>query len=429
MKKKYMQIIQFLIFLLIINIVHAIGPQITGVNVNEDTKSKVTIIFNTDAPSNYILKYGLDLGMSSQIKDDKVINTEKKITISGLYPGRTYYYELTICDYYSECSTYGPYTFRISDSAEKKFSSNSEDMSWSIMNEGSNTMFVKNTDLNIQSIEFRLSEILYNTRAKVNKLLKRPDGIDYLTYKSYRYFDISTFNIPKETLIYLDINFYVTKEWLSFNKIDTERIALYHYGNSWEKLDTFLLSSDSENVYFSAATDQIGIFAIAESEFDATPVAQKITNFTINETPVNDTLINLTNNTESPMQVQNPNVEEIINEVKEEFTQELQKNNFILDKKLVTNIIMGFSAFMLIVAILGIILNIKGDQKHDKELKIFKEKTDIKSLIKKINKNIQQGKNELAKQQYQKLAETYSQLSHDDKSKHYPKIEQIIKKL
>ena len=58
------------------------------------------------------------------------------------------------------------------------------------MPQGSNTMFVQNQNLNLQSIELRLASPLKNTRLTVNKLNKRPDGLNYLKEKTYRYLEV-----------------------------------------------------------------------------------------------------------------------------------------------------------------------------------------------------------------------------------------------
>ena len=59
------------------------------------------------------------------------------------------------------------------------------------------------------------------------------------------------------------IGFKVSKDWLSANDINLDSVALLHYSNAWQILDTMQTEEDADYFYFEAQADGFSPFAIS----------------------------------------------------------------------------------------------------------------------------------------------------------------------
>jgi len=66
------------------------------------------------------------------------------------------------------------------------------------------------------------------------------------------------------------VGFRVNKEWMSDNGVDPASIALFHYDNGWEQLETSQTDEDSDYFYFEAEATGFSPFAISTVESSAT---------------------------------------------------------------------------------------------------------------------------------------------------------------
>ncbi|APH38820.1 PGF-pre-PGF domain-containing protein [Methanohalophilus halophilus] len=65
------------------------------------------------------------------------------------------------------------------------------------------------------------------------------------------------------------IGFRVSMDWMSDNGVDPASIALFHYENGWEQLETTQTDEDSDYFYFEADTTGFSPFAISTVESSA----------------------------------------------------------------------------------------------------------------------------------------------------------------
>jgi hypothetical protein len=66
------------------------------------------------------------------------------------------------------------------------------------------------------------------------------------------------------------VGFRVSKDWMSDNGVDPASIALFHYDNGWEQLETSQTDEDGDYFYFEAETTGFSPFAISTVESSAT---------------------------------------------------------------------------------------------------------------------------------------------------------------
>lgn len=65
------------------------------------------------------------------------------------------------------------------------------------------------------------------------------------------------------------VGFRVSKDWMSDNGVDPASIALFHYDDGWEQLETTQIDEDGDYFYFEAETTGFSPFAISTVESSA----------------------------------------------------------------------------------------------------------------------------------------------------------------
>lgn len=132
----------------------------------------------------------------------------------------------------------------------------------------------------IQRINFTLNNTYRNVTLSVEKLGKKPDGIDNLTHEEisdliidkviiYKYLNLSlTANNTYLDEVNMTIRFKVDRIWINNNinienDINSTFIKLMRYHNGkWERLETELVDEDVEYLYYEAVTPGLSTFAV-----------------------------------------------------------------------------------------------------------------------------------------------------------------------
>lgn len=76
----------------------AVPPQITGVRVTRYSDIGATIVWQTDEPAAGRVQYGLTKDSYDETVEEKYVATEHAIDLTGLSPGKTYYFSVTSTD-------------------------------------------------------------------------------------------------------------------------------------------------------------------------------------------------------------------------------------------------------------------------------------------------------------------------------------------
>lgn len=121
------------------------------------------------------------------------------------------------------------------------------------------TIIPSNTDT-ITSIILSLKKALSNPQITVETLASVPASVPSPEGTIYKYMAITKNNLNATDLNYADIEFKVSKSWVTSESIST--VYLARYSNGWNKLETELLvSADDFNTY-KARTTGFSYFAV-----------------------------------------------------------------------------------------------------------------------------------------------------------------------
>jgi len=133
-------------------------------------------------------------------------------------------------------------------------------------------MEIKNTDFGVTSIDVHVTGESKNVMISVEKLPDKPASVTQeIKGKVYKYLKIDKSNLPDANIgSGTVIKFKVDKQWLSLNGLNEDSIVLMRYTTSWKALSTKKVSSDGNNVYYSAETPGFSYFAISQK--DSSPV-------------------------------------------------------------------------------------------------------------------------------------------------------------
>jgi len=139
---------------------------------------------------------------------------------------------------------------------------------WSMLTPGvAEVMKITDEELGFKQIQITVKNQANNVKITVTKLDGQPASVTHeVSGKVYKYIEITKTNIENENIEKAKIEFQVTKEWLSENNIDLNKVVLNRYTDKWEKLVTRKLSEDSKNVYYEADTEGFSYFAITGDE-------------------------------------------------------------------------------------------------------------------------------------------------------------------
>ncbi|MBU2589515.1 MAG: PGF-pre-PGF domain-containing protein, partial [Nanoarchaeota archaeon] len=93
----------------------------------------------------------------------------------------------------------------------------------------------------------------------------------------YKYFEIITYQITDDDIVEAEIEFDVEKTWLE-NNSEAANILLLRYTDSWNELETSLVSEDDNKYYFKAKTPGFSDFAISFKEQEVIEEQEEVVN-------------------------------------------------------------------------------------------------------------------------------------------------------
>jgi PGF-pre-PGF domain-containing protein len=120
------------------------------------------------------------------------------------------------------------------------------------------------TDIAISAVDITFAIAATNTKVNVNKLSSLPTTMTAPISKIYQVLTIINTNIADSAVKTAEINFKVSKSWLTENGIDKSEIALFRMTDKWNELPTTVLSEDADYVYFTATTSGFSYFLIGQ---------------------------------------------------------------------------------------------------------------------------------------------------------------------
>ncbi|KHO46301.1 MAG: parallel beta-helix repeat-containing protein [archaeon GW2011_AR3] len=256
------------------------GPVISNVD-SSSTSTSGTISWTTDEDSTSEVICGTVTNPTASCKSSATYTDTHSLTVSDLDSGTKYYYLVKSCDLAGTCTTSSPAgnftTASIGSSSSSSSSSSSGGGGGDTTEASSVTQVwdsvppgvliskaISNTNIPVTKVSFTLATSASNAELKITGLTSRPGSATEPETTAYKYFEITKTNIPDVSLATIEIEFTVTRKWITDNNIDEAKIALLRWVNSaWAKLETKAVKSTSTEVTFSAKSPGFSYFAIS----------------------------------------------------------------------------------------------------------------------------------------------------------------------
>ena len=106
-----------------------------------------------------------------------------------------------------------------------------------------------------------LKEARNNVTTTIEKLEEKPPELPDPPGLVWAYHQIDI-NVPEDAIENAEIDFWVSKEWLSTHGVSKEDVRLFRFGEGWEELTTEILGDDTTHVSYRAITPGFSVFAI-----------------------------------------------------------------------------------------------------------------------------------------------------------------------
>ena len=149
---------------------------------------------------------------------------------------------------------------------------------------------ISNNKIAVKELSIRLREDHKNVRIEVKVIDDEPS--ERKSSKVYQYLEISVANVVQGTIEEGVINFSVEKSWLGENNASADDIVLSKYfdDEGWKDLETNMMGQTSDEIRYTAKTDEFSLFAIniKEKETVLEPGAPEPVNITANESNATD---------------------------------------------------------------------------------------------------------------------------------------------
>jgi PGF-pre-PGF domain-containing protein len=100
-----------------------------------------------------------------------------------------------------------------------------------------------------------------NVKVTIEKLQGRPSGLPNPPGLTWAYCRIEV-SVPDDAVENAEIDFWVSKEWLSFHQIDKRDIRLLRFEGGWKELKTEVCEEDAACVIYRAMTPAFSVFAV-----------------------------------------------------------------------------------------------------------------------------------------------------------------------
>ncbi|MBI2651785.1 PGF-pre-PGF domain-containing protein [Candidatus Woesearchaeota archaeon] len=233
---------------------------------------------------NVTMIYSTSINSLSSIAMETDFNQSQSVALTGLTADRSYYYNLTVCDYNGNCATNGTFNFTTDVASSTTTTttttdsgggggaatpaatiSDSKSQIWGVVSKDSSiSMSINKATIAITSVAVNnVKSELKNVNLEVQSLKDKPVS-KVAAAKVYQYLNVEKKNLADEDATSIKVAFRVTKSWLTANGLASSDVVLYRYKDgTWNKLATKIISdSDANYINYEAETPGLSYFAI-----------------------------------------------------------------------------------------------------------------------------------------------------------------------
>jgi PGF-pre-PGF domain-containing protein len=137
---------------------------------------------------------------------------------------------------------------------------------WDTLAGGSSgVLTINNEKIAVTGVVIDVKNTVTNPSITVESLSSNPLTTSAAA-KVYQYLQIRKSNIADADASKITVKFRVPKSWLASNGVAEADIVLWRYNNAWDRLDTKLVSSDSNYAHYESITPGLSTFAIGNKE-------------------------------------------------------------------------------------------------------------------------------------------------------------------
>ncbi|MEM5785580.1 MAG: S8 family serine peptidase [Candidatus Aenigmatarchaeota archaeon] len=122
----------------------------------------------------------------------------------------------------------------------------------------------KSSEIGIENISFIVLKPKYNLSFYFYNYTN--ESFKFENLKVYKFIRIETKNINDNEISNVSIIFKVSKNWILENNIDENKIYVYRFNKTWEKLQTELIKYDKDFIYYNVLSPGLSSFVIAGEE-------------------------------------------------------------------------------------------------------------------------------------------------------------------
>jgi PGF-pre-PGF domain-containing protein len=147
---------------------------------------------------------------------------------------------------------------------------------WSSINAGEKaTVEVTNGEIGVTEVSFAVKDTTYGAWVKVEKVSNLPSSVKSYSKKTYKNIKITENNVKKALKGNVEIDFKVTKAWLSEQKLSKNNVAMFRYvDGKWTELKTTVGTDDGTYQHYTAETPGFSYFVIGQKE-EAAPLTEE----------------------------------------------------------------------------------------------------------------------------------------------------------
>ena len=149
---------------------------------------------------------------------------------------------------------------------------------WSSINAGETaTVEVDNGEIGVTEVSFAVKDTTYGAWVKVEKVSSLPSSVKSFGKKTYKNVKITENNVKKALSGNVEVDFKVTKAWLSEQKLSKNNVAMFRYvDGKWTELKTTVGTDDGTYQHYTAETPGFSYFVIGQKEEAAPLTAEEI---------------------------------------------------------------------------------------------------------------------------------------------------------
>ncbi|MCG2719614.1 MAG: PGF-pre-PGF domain-containing protein [Nanoarchaeota archaeon] len=135
------------------------------------------------------------------------------------------------------------------------------------------TLDINDEKTGIVNIIFKVKSLAAAIKFEIINHETMPESVEEnKDVEVYKYFEISTTNLPSDNIESASIKFEVDKAWIESKGFEPEDVVLMRYIGRWQELETEMISESTTKVIYESTTPGFSVFAVSVKKIVAEEV-------------------------------------------------------------------------------------------------------------------------------------------------------------